>query len=83
MSLSPAEEQSIDDRHWPATNRRRGALIHKSVAGTISESEAAELERLQELTDVRIDRVCPFDDGELTRLHRQICGEPTREERGE
>ena len=40
---------------WPGQNRRRVELIHRSFVGQLSEEEANELERLQALTDKRLE----------------------------
>ncbi len=57
---------------WPTTNRRRGALIDKKIAGTISPSERTELESLQAYAEYNLDRETPIPTGELERLEEMI-----------
>ena len=58
---------------WPKTNRRRGHLIAREVEGTITEKEAAELDRLQDLADLRTDLLDPFNLEELEQLHAEVA----------
>jgi oligoribonuclease (3'-5' exoribonuclease) len=46
-------------RDWPKANRRRGSLITKSIASTITEAEQAELDALQDYADHHIEQVAP------------------------
>jgi hypothetical protein len=44
---------------WSTTNRRRGELIDKDIAGRLSPSERAELDGLQAYTDYHLEQVAP------------------------
>lgn len=44
---------------WPETNRRRGQLIQRKVAGTINAEESAELDELQKIADEWIATAAP------------------------
>lgn len=54
--------QAGEKLDWPASNRRRGDLIKKSVDGTISEAEQIELDALQAYADDHIEQVAPRPD---------------------
>lgn len=50
----------VDTPEWKAMNRRRYELIVKEVDETITEEEAVELQRLQELSREVVERTFPF-----------------------
>lgn len=47
------------DADWSVTNRERGRLIDKSIAGTISPKEQARLDSLQAYADYYLNKVAP------------------------
>jgi hypothetical protein len=49
----------IDPADWPVFNRRRGELIDREVAGTITPDEAVELARLQADADLYLEATTP------------------------
>lgn len=53
---------------WPKTNRRRDELIEKKVRRKIGPDEKAELNRLQELADLRVRLVAPLPLRELEQV---------------
>ncbi|PHQ35112.1 HsdM family class I SAM-dependent methyltransferase [Rhodopirellula bahusiensis] len=57
---------------WPSTNGRRGVLIDKKIAGTISPHERTELESLQAYAELYLDRETPTPTRELERLEEMI-----------
>ena len=59
---------------WTQTNRRRGELIQKKVARTISTDEKHELDHLQSLASSRANLIAPLPMAELERLHREVVG---------
>jgi len=67
-----AKLRALCEHWWPLVNRRRGDLIHRDVAGTITTDEAAELAKLQDQADTWIDIVAPLDLTELERLHAEV-----------
>ena len=56
MSLADLVGYEAD---WSKTNRRRGKLIEKNIAGTITEAEQVELDALQAYADYHIEQVAP------------------------
>jgi hypothetical protein len=58
---------------WPATNRRRGELIHKKVARTITGAERQELANLQSLAESRSRLEAPLPLVEMERLYREFA----------
>ena len=53
---------------WPKTNRRRDELIEKKVRRKIGSDEKVELNRLQELADLRVRLVAPLALRELEQV---------------
>ena len=53
---------------WPKTNRRRGKLIDKEIAGTLSAVERTELDGLQSYADYYLERVAPRPTDVLNQL---------------
>lgn len=53
---------------WPKTNRRRDELIEKKVRRKIGPDEKAELNRLQELADLRVRLVAPLPLRQLEQV---------------
>jgi hypothetical protein len=58
---------------WSKTNRRRGELIDKKIKGALSDSERAELDRLQLYADYHIHQVAPRPTGVLDQLEDTLC----------
>ena len=56
------------EKDWSKTNRRRGKLIDKKIAGTIRVNEKAELDSLQSYAEYYLDREAPLPTGELEKL---------------
>ena len=61
-------------RDWPTVNRRRGQLIDKEIAGTITSSEAAELAGLQAYADYHLEKVAPRPTHVLEELETRVFG---------
>jgi hypothetical protein len=53
---------------WPTTNRRRGELIDKDIAGTLSPMERTELGGLQAYADFHLEQVAPRPTDVLNQL---------------
>ncbi|MBX3449963.1 MAG: SAM-dependent DNA methyltransferase [Planctomycetaceae bacterium] len=53
---------------WSTTNRRRGELIDKEIAGKLSPSERSEFEGLQAYADYHLDQVAPRPTAVLEQL---------------
>ena len=66
-------------KNWNVTNRRRGALIDKKVAKTITADESRELEDLQEYAGRYLRRVAPIPTAGLEYLEATLrkLQEPT------
>lgn len=60
------------ESNWPNANRRRGHLIDKEIAGTLSESEAEEFSGLQEYADYHLEKTSPRSTKLLEELEQQI-----------
>ncbi len=63
---------------WPKTNRRRGNLIKKSIAGTISETEQIELDALQAYADYHIEKVAPRPTAFFDELEGMLAASQAR-----
>ncbi|MEZ6110756.1 MAG: N-6 DNA methylase [Pirellulaceae bacterium] len=68
---------------WPKTNRRRGKLIDKDIAGTLSDAERMELEGLQAYADYHLERVAPRPTHVLKQLEDLVLATSTASKRGE
>jgi len=64
------------EKSWLATNRERGLLIDKQIAGNLNDIERARLELLQEYADYHIDQVAPRPVNELVELERKLFSGP-------
>jgi len=60
------------EESWPRTNRERGLLIDKQIAGNLNDIERARLELLQEYADYHINQVAPRPVHELDELERRL-----------
>ncbi len=71
MSFSDFVDYESD---WPSTNRRRGELVDKEIAGTITDAEAEELAGLQAYADYYLERVSPRPMHALEELEKHVFG---------
>jgi hypothetical protein len=69
-TVSVADFRTLEES-WPRTNRERGLLIDKKIAGNLNDIEQARLNLLQEYADYHIDQVAPRPINELVELERQ------------
>jgi len=60
------------DHDWKKTNRRRGQLITKDIAGHLAESEKVELEELQAYADYYLEKNAPRPTAILEALERKL-----------
>lgn len=60
------------EKNWSKTNRRRGKLIDKKVAGTLTANEKTELNGLQAYAEFYLDRETPLPTAELEKLEDLI-----------
>lgn len=68
---------------WPETNRRRGTLIDKDIAGTLSDAERTELDGLQAYADYHLEQVAPRPTDELKQLEDLMLATSIPSIRGE
>jgi N-6 DNA Methylase len=59
-------------RDWSTTNRERGELIDKSIAGTLSPKEQVRLEALEAYADYHLDQVAPRSTEALDELEKRL-----------
>lgn len=59
---------------WPSTNRRRGDLVDKEIAGSITSDEAAELAGLQAYADYYLETTSPRPMHVLRELEERVFG---------
>ena len=57
---------------WPATNRERGQLIDKNIAGTITAEERGRLDVLQAYADYHLQKIAPRPIHMLDELERRL-----------
>jgi hypothetical protein len=57
---------------WPVNNKRRWELIEKKLEGPLSDREAHELARLQQLAEAELADVGPRPLVELERLEAEL-----------
>ncbi|MGB8060705.1 MAG: hypothetical protein WCF26_02265 [Candidatus Sulfotelmatobacter sp.] len=60
------------ERDWPTTNRERGELIDKNIAGTLTLDERIRLDALQAYADYHITQVAPHSTGVLEELENRL-----------
>lgn len=60
------------EEDWPATNRERGKLIDKSIAGALGPTERVRLEALQTYADYHLDCVSPRRTHVLDELEGKL-----------
>jgi hypothetical protein len=60
------------ERDWSVTNRERGRLIDKSIAGTLSADEQTRLDALQAYADYHLDQVAPLPTHILDELEKRL-----------
>ena len=57
---------------WPATNARRGELMDREDADTLTPAEERELAELQRLADLRVEHFMPrYADSIIADLKRR------------
>lgn len=66
------------ENSWLATNRQRGQLIDKDIAGTITAEERTRLDVLQAYADYHLQKVSPRPAGLLEELERRMGGHRRR-----
>jgi hypothetical protein len=64
------------EESWPRTNRERGLLIDKQIAGNLNDIERARLDILQEYADYHINQVAPRPANELVELEGKLFSRP-------
>lgn len=57
---------------WSAVNRRRGVLVDRKIAGTITPDELEELSQLQALASEYVHRVAPRPEDVLCDLEKIV-----------
>ena len=67
-----------NETDWPKTNRRRGKLIDKEIAGTLSAAERTEFDGLQSYADYYLERVAPRPMEALTHLEDLVLAKTHR-----
>lgn len=70
------------EAEWPKTNRRRGKLIDKDIAGTLSDAERSELDGLQAYADYHLERLVPRPIDVLKQLEDLVLAKSTAPKRG-
>jgi type I restriction-modification system DNA methylase subunit len=60
------------EQSWPATNRERGKLIDKNIAGTLSVEEETRLNSLQAYADYHLDQTAPRPTNVLDELEDSL-----------
>jgi hypothetical protein len=63
---------------WPATNRERGQLIDKNIAGTLTAEERARLDVLQAYADYHLQKVSPRPTRLLDELEQRLGDQQRR-----
>lgn len=71
------------ETNWSATNRRRGKLIDKDIAGTLTESERVELDGLQAYADYHLEKVAPRPTESLAKLEDLILSKTAKQGQSE
>jgi len=61
---------------WSVTNRERGILIDKSIAGSLAPEEQMRLDALQIYADYHIEQVAPFSTRGLDDLESRLFSSP-------
>ncbi|MEO8499087.1 MAG: hypothetical protein ABI614_28820, partial [Planctomycetota bacterium] len=67
---------------WSKTNRRRGKLIDKEIAGTLTDSERTELNGLQAYADYHLERVALRPTNVLTQLEDLVLSKAAHRKKG-
>ena len=62
----------MTEQDWPSANRRRGELVDKEIAGSLSGDEAAELASLQAVADRFLEESSPRPTQLLEELERRF-----------
>jgi hypothetical protein len=69
--VSLADFRKIEES-WPKTNRERGLLIDRQIAGELDDVQRVRLQVLQEYADYHINQVAPLAIKELAELERKL-----------
>jgi type I restriction-modification system DNA methylase subunit len=64
------------EESWPRTNRERGLLIDKQIAGDLNEVDRVRLDLLQKYADYHINQVAPRPVNELVELEGKLFSRP-------
>ena len=64
---------------WPKTNRKRGELIDKDIAGTLPPTERAELNALQAYADYHLQQVAPRPTHVLDKLEDLVLAKSAKQ----
>jgi hypothetical protein len=73
LVVPPRAEPSVGDVDWTREkNERRFWLIDQKFAGALTESEAVELDMLQNEFGRWLDKVAPRDMETVRELHREL-----------
>ena len=62
-----------EQENWSVTNRERGRLIDKNIAGTISADERIRLDELQVYADYYLDKVAKRTNRVLDELEKLLA----------
>jgi hypothetical protein len=69
--------EPVDEPWTDAKNHRRGDLIDKEIAGTITPEEAVELEELQGQVRRHVNKVAPLPLAAARKLHAELLAKAT------
>jgi hypothetical protein len=67
------------EKNWAKTNRERGRLIDKNIAGTITPDEKNRLEALQAYADYHLEKTSPRPTGVFDELENRIFAAISKE----
>ncbi len=69
--ISLADFRKLEES-WPKTNRERGLLIDRQIAGELDNVQQVRLQILQAYADYHINQVAPVPISELDELERKV-----------
>lgn len=69
------------EEDWPVTNRERGKLIDKNIAGTLNTEEEARLNALQAYADYHLDQISPRPTNILDELEDGLFSNVPKKDR--
>lgn len=70
------------EKDWNKTNRRRGKLIDKKIAKTLTDAERSELNTLQVYADYFLEKIAPVPIGELEKLEDFLLSGSAKSDKG-